>query len=785
MTSQGIGGPRVGELSAGGWGQRQWDLVGRWPSTAKPVFLVTRVPAVIPHGLGAFPALAANRLVLNRCTRLIRPRVPMRLLLARWSLPSARPIRQPTTMGSSLVALRSALGFLVSGIRPGRRREYPTLTWFRRKLGRNVSDGLEPDDSEGWLEPGVEMLAMIAAQPPFARGVQPLETLALEGQSERWEMPAHPPGFVSSREAGTRIDSSASPSHPALRAVKFASAVESRAGGLSREPLGLARDVVRPDVMKPAVTAPGVAKWIVSRTAPSPSLSLVQPLIPLPERASAPPSPLTEPALGGAAGSVSSMGRVMPAVSGRAGGEDEPSLAGSTTEPAAPSSPEQSAGYRGRSEDKIAAPRRSLSLTRALATAARQAVQIVARSLVPERGPRPTVSVGQRGELARGDGELPKVSGLDSAGKGRGLGQPAQDDAPRVPQTPPTSLEPTEASAQPTVPLAKGAAAERPRQRVVADRGERRFPRLVDFGRRFVAALRPKPVEEPAGGQWEGSMPPQVAEARMPTPKRELPVSADRPVPGVMEARAELGPGAGNKVRPQSPVTLAEPSSSTGVGALTHPRQPTSWPSLAARVSRIVSAGIGTGPTARSIAGATIPAKRRRLAQVTEAAVTTAYHRPEPATPLVWLGQEGSIVAPERQGELVLGRRGGAWPLPVPLGAAHGRAGADVEFVHLPAALAAPTWAASYRDLSGGARFPGGGPGKISISLAPADRAVGETRPGASAAEPMAAMEDGAGKPEPSPEEVERLAGSVYRLIKHRLAVERERTTGFRSEFFG
>ena len=104
------------------------------------------------------------------------------------------------------------------------------------------------------------------------------------------------------------------------------------------------------------------------------------------------------------------------------------------------------------------------------------------------------------------------------------------------------------------------------------------------------------------------------------------------------------------------------------------------------------------------------------------------------------------------------------------------------ELVRAPARARADDLGIHAPDATG-AVVGGGRSNWINLSLAPADRAArrtGET-PGA---HPDAAAEGGQAERGLEPKEIDELSNTVYRLLKQRLAVERERAVGFRSEFF-
>lgn len=105
------------------------------------------------------------------------------------------------------------------------------------------------------------------------------------------------------------------------------------------------------------------------------------------------------------------------------------------------------------------------------------------------------------------------------------------------------------------------------------------------------------------------------------------------------------------------------------------------------------------------------------------------------------------------------------------------------ELVHAPVRARAADPGTRMPDTIRGA-VSGGRSNWINLSLAPADRVV-RVSAETSGTQPDAASAGEQAERGLVPKEIDELSNTVYRLLKQRLAVERERAVGFRSEFFG
>ncbi|MGQ9674628.1 MAG: hypothetical protein ACUVX1_03065 [Chloroflexota bacterium] len=779
MTSQGAEDPRVGELLAGGWRPQRWRMVRRRVAMTKPNSIGTRALALARRGLSAFPALAANRLLLNRTTQMIRPGARLRRELVRRGdrlLPSTLPADESVTTRSSLVALRSALELVAPGIRRDVRREYPTLVWPRRWRSRDVFDDLGPDDSEVWPLPGVETPVVGEVWSISGKMERPSrETTVLRGQAERGGAAARRADLASSRNVAVPTASPAPKSRlVAAAAAEFANAVETRVGALSKEHPKLAQTAERP----------GVAHLIVAHT--DQQMSFVQPPIPLLADSSRSPVSPVEPGRQRLAEESAIIGS---STSGSERhdqeGEVRPSLA--MARPVSDASPKRTTVVAARSQERSVLAGRSQPLLRAVATAARDVVKIVARAVVRGREQRPGEAPRESAGVARGDGERAGDVGLDLANKEREPWPPAQGTMRRVPQTMRLGAEINDLPGQRAVPEAAGEAIERPRRRVAAaDRGERRFPRLVDFGRRFVAALQPRSGEEPL--EVEGGRPVvlRVPEVGAPASEPRLTVSAEKPSPATLGVGTEQGAGVARSAEPKLAATLDRAWSAGDTRMLTQP-----WGSLSkrgriAKESWTVPPTIGAEPIAAFTSSAVARPRQDRPVQPGNLTTALMGWRPAAEVGSRWHDEDVAALAPRGQSELAPVPWVDVWPPPVAPDAPIVFDGASAAPTRLPFPdIARRRDGLTSLGMDRRSIARGDSLGRIDISLAPVDRAVTEYRETASAGEPPPSVEGGPGKTGPSPEEIEELAGSVYRLIKHRLAVERERTTGFRSEFFG
>lgn len=204
-----------------------------------------------------------------------------------------------------------------------------------------------------------------------------------------------------------------------------------------------------------------------------------------------------------------------------------------------------------------------------------------------------------------------------------------------------------------------------------------------------------------------------------------------------------------------------------------------------ARESWTVPPTVETEPMATFCSGTVTRPRQDRPAQPGNLTAIPVGWRPAAEAGSGWHDEDVAALAPQGEGELAPVPWVDVWPPAAPAAPiVFGGASAAPTRLPFPDIARRRDGLSSFgMDRRSIAR--GDSLGRIDISLAPVDRAVTEYRETASAAEPTPSVESGPGKTGPSPEEVEELAGSVYRLLKHRLAVERERTTGFRSGFFG